>query len=183
MSFAQHCVVPTCNLISLKASRVPHRAGMSTLNHWCHYQRASRHQHTWNRTLEIHLQTFWFPCQHGIHWQVVGFEDKMFNNCVLRPCGIPSIDFDQLSLNFMGLKHLWKLWNPDIALKNRVWFMHAFISFTTVKRRRPAAHALIKKPMNTPKQRGAVLTRQSIICKCFDQPGKWTAFSASSQSF
>lgn len=30
----------------------------------------------------------------------------MFNNHILRPCGIPSIDFDQLSLNFKGLKRI-----------------------------------------------------------------------------
>ena len=32
------------------------------------------------------------------------FEDKMFNNYVLRPYGIPSIDFDQLKSEFHGTK-------------------------------------------------------------------------------
>lgn len=38
----------------------------------------------------------------------------MFDNCILRPDGIPSIDFDQLCLNSVGLNRIWKLWNPDV---------------------------------------------------------------------
>lgn len=52
--------------------------------------------------------------QHRIHREVVVFEDKMFNNCVLRPDGIPSVDLDQLSLNSVGLNRIWKVWNPDV---------------------------------------------------------------------
>lgn len=91
---------------------------------------------------------FWIFCQHRLHGLAALFEVKMFNRCALRPCGIPSIGFDQPSLISWG----WNVpenWNPHAALKDMVWFMHIFTAFTTVRRRRPAARAL-KSPLVPP---------------------------------
>ena len=142
--------------------------------------------HTWNTFADI-----WIPCQHRIHWEVVFFfffEDKMSNNYVLRPYGIPSTDFDQMKSEFHGTKLYLKTvksWRP---LKSTVRLMHTFISVTTFKRRWPAAweNPLVglQREHNVPAQKDSGLTCHSIWYKCFDQPGKWTVFfSPHSQSW
>lgn len=76
-----------------------------------------------------------------------------------------------------------KLWNPDVTLKSRVWFMHTFISFTTVQRRRPEARALEKPtgatlPRTHPGRERHRLLCQGSLCKCFDQSAKPTVLSS-----
>lgn len=89
---------------------------------------------------------FWTSCQHRIHWEAVILEDKMFNNCVFWPSGIPIIRFDQLSLNSMGLNRMWenvKSWYHF----EEYGLVYAHIYFSmTFNRRGPVAQAYWGNP-------------------------------------
>ena len=89
------------------------------------------------------------PWQHRIHREVVVFEDIMFDNCVLRPDGIPKHGFWSTESEFRGALQYLKTVKSWCPLKSTAWLMYTFISITTCKRRWPAAHAW-RKQAGTP---------------------------------